>query len=133
MATREGTHTRNGSARAADTLFLTAEVIGQDAAAMLVLVAVRAEVLPIAAVGRIVVVVAVFVVHREQMQVGLIELARALCANPSVDLQRPGAIALQAGLGHRARLAYEALCIHTFRRRAVPPSRPKTTRHVNQV
>src|SRR5688572_18827593 len=59
---------------------------------MLVLVAVDAQQLPVRAVGRIVVVVAVLVVHRELAQALAVELARAARADPRQDLQGLGAV-----------------------------------------
>ena len=52
---------------------------------MLVLVAVGAQVFPVAAVGRVVVVVAVLVVDGQQVQVGLAEFPAALGADRAVD------------------------------------------------
>lgn len=54
---------------------------------MLIVMTVGAEVFPIAAVRRVVVVVAIFMVHGQEMQVGEVELAAALGANPPVELQ----------------------------------------------
>lgn len=54
---------------------------------MLVVVAVTAQVFPIAAIGRIVVVVAVFVVDRQLIQGGAIKLAAAFGADRPMDLQ----------------------------------------------
>src|SRR5687767_2167378 len=55
---------------------------------VLVLMAVDAEQLPVAAVGRIVVVVAVLVVHGELAQPLAAEFARAAAADPRQDLER---------------------------------------------
>ena len=55
---------------------------------MLVVVAVAAQVFPIAAVGRVIVVVAVLMVDRQLVQGGVIELAAALGADRAMDLQR---------------------------------------------
>src|SRR5262249_59905619 len=72
---------------------------------VLVVVAVDAEVLPVAAVGRVVVVVAVLVVHGEEVQVGALELARTLGADPAVEGERALAIALLARARGIRRLA----------------------------
>src|SRR5687768_13278319 len=61
-------------------------------ARVLVLVAVDAQELPVAAVGRVVVVVAVPVVHGELAQPLAVELARAARADPRQDLQRLRAV-----------------------------------------
>ena len=55
---------------------------------MLVIVAVVAQVLPVAAIGWVVVVVAVPVMDGQEIDVGLIELAAAFGADLTVDLQR---------------------------------------------
>jgi hypothetical protein len=65
-----------------------AEIFSQHTAGVLVVVAVAAEILPVAAVWRVVVVVAVTVMHGQQVDAGAIELAAALGANRAVDLQR---------------------------------------------
>mgnify|MGYP006195380819 CR=1 FL=1 len=70
-----------------------------DMARMLVVVAVHAQQLPVAAVGRIEIVVVVAVVHGEFLHVGAGELARTAAADPRVHLQRALAIALVALLG----------------------------------
>src|ERR1051326_379510 len=62
---------------------------------VLVLVAVHAQQLPVAAVGRIVVVVAVLVVHGELAHALAAELARAAAADPRQDLE--GLLAVGAG------------------------------------
>ena len=70
-----------------------------DVTRVFVVVAVNAQQLPIAAVGRIVTVVVVAVMHRQLLQVGAGELARATAADPRIHLQRPLAIALVALFG----------------------------------
>ena len=52
---------------------------------VLIVVAVHTEVLPVRSVGRVVVVIAVPVVDCEEMSVLVIELARALGADESVN------------------------------------------------
>ena len=54
---------------------------------VLVLMAIDAEVFPVAAVSGIVVMVVVLVVHRQQMQVPAGELTTTSTAYPGVDLQ----------------------------------------------
>src|SRR5687768_7759029 len=63
-------------------------------ARVLVLVAVDAQQLPVAAVGRVVVVVAVLVVHGELAQALAVELARAARADPRQDLQCLAAVVI---------------------------------------
>lgn len=63
------------------------QVLPQHAAAVFVIVAPDAEVLPVAPVGGIVVMIPVPMVHREEVQIGEIELAAALGADPPMYLQ----------------------------------------------
>src|SRR5438105_12568176 len=70
---------------------------------------VHAEQLPVAAVGRVVVVVAVLVVHRELAQPLAAELARAAAADPRQDLQRLLAVGLRAFLLRFLRLGDDAV------------------------
>ena len=56
---------------------------------MLVVVAVDAQQLPVAAVGRIVHVIMVFVMDRQFSQFFAGEIPAAFCANPREDLQGP--------------------------------------------
>jgi hypothetical protein len=51
---------------------------------VLIIVAIGAEVFPVAAIGWIIVVVTVAVMHGQEMEIGLIELAGAFGADPSV-------------------------------------------------
>jgi len=63
-----------------------------------VIMAEDAQVLPITAVGRVVIMVAVFVVNGQQVEIGEFELAGTLSANPAVQLE--GTLAVVArGLG----------------------------------
>lgn len=55
---------------------------------MLVVMAVNAEVLPVAPVGGVVVMVAVPVVDGEEVKVVLVELPAALGADPAMELER---------------------------------------------
>src|SRR5690242_7873455 len=75
----------------------TGQVITEDATRVLVLVTVDAEILPVAAVGRVVLVVPVLVMDGEEMEVRAIELPRALGADPPVQRERAFAVALVAG------------------------------------
>jgi hypothetical protein len=56
--------------------------------------AVNAEIFPVAAIGRIVVVIMIFVMYGQFMKVFLIELAPAAATDPGMDLERLSAIAL---------------------------------------
>jgi hypothetical protein len=80
-----------------------------DVPRMLVVMAVHAQQFPIAAVGRIEIVIVVAVVHRQFLQSGAGELARAAAAYPRVHLQRPLAIAQFALLGGAPRLGHDAV------------------------
>jgi hypothetical protein len=86
----------NVAPRCHGSVVTAAQVIGQLLAAVFVLVAVHAEVLPVAAIGWIVVMVAVAVVDGQQMERVGLELARALGADPAVNLERALAVALGA-------------------------------------
>ena len=70
--------------------------LGVLIARVLVLVAVNTEQLPVAAVGRVVVVVAVLVVNRELTQALGAELTRAAPADPRQDLERLLAVGARA-------------------------------------
>lgn len=70
-------------------------------------VAVGAEQLPVAAVGRVVVVIAVFVMHFQELEIGVREGARAAAADPRVDFQRAFAIARGALVSVTTRVADE--------------------------
>src|SRR6185295_11239270 len=78
-------------------------------ARVLVLVAVHAQELPVAAVGRVVVVVAVLVVHGELAQTLAAELARAAAADPRQDLERLLAVGAGALLLRFFRLGDEVV------------------------
>ena len=65
-----------------------------DQTRMLIVMAVNAEILPVAAIGRIVVVIMILVMYGQFVKVFLIELAPAAAADPWMDLERLGAIAL---------------------------------------
>ncbi len=64
---------------------------------MNVLVAVNAEVLPVAAVGWVVVVIAVLVMHRQQVAMRGVELPAAAATDQPVEDKRPFAIIHLAG------------------------------------
>ena len=64
-----------------------AEIIPQKFPAVLILVAVNAEIFPVGAVGGIIQVIAVLVVHRQQLPVFMVEFPAALGANHPVDLE----------------------------------------------
>ena len=54
---------------------------------MFVVVAINAEVLPVAAIRRVVVMIMILVVHREFMEILCVELAPTACADPGVNLK----------------------------------------------
>jgi len=72
-----------------------------------VLVAVGAKQLPVAAIGGVVVVIAVFVMDFEQLEIGMREGARAAAADPRIHFQRAFAIAGGALVGVAAGVADE--------------------------
>src|SRR4030095_14384643 len=82
-------------------------VVSQQLAAVLILVAVHAQVLPVAPVGRVVVVITVLVVHGQEMQRVGIELARAFRTDPTVQRERALAIAHRALARRVARFAQQ--------------------------
>ena len=57
-------------------------------ALMLIVVAVQAQELPVAAVGRIVAVIVIAVMDRQLANVGMSEFTGAAAADPGVDLER---------------------------------------------
>ena len=81
---------------------------------MLVVVAVEAQQLPVAAVGRVVLVVVVAVVDGELAQVRRRELARAAAADPRIDLQRLLAVTLFARLAVAQRLGNHPVGVRAF-------------------
>jgi len=70
------------------------EIVGENRPAVLVVVAVDAEVFPVAPVRGIVVVIAVPMMDGEKPEVVLVELATAFGADPAVELKRPLPIVL---------------------------------------
>src|SRR4030095_13247784 len=108
-------------------------VVSQQLAAVLILVAVHAQVLPVAPVGRVVVVIAVLVVHGQEMQRVGIELARAFRTDPTVQRERALAIAHRALARRVARFAQQRVRVGAW------PSAPSsgwskaTRRHVTSV
>jgi len=71
------------------------------------LVAVDAEILPVAAVRWIVLVMAVLVVHGEQVQAGRVKLPRTLGSDPAVEGERALAVPFAPGSGRGLRLPHE--------------------------
>ncbi len=69
------------------------------------LVAIGAQQLPVTAVSRIVVMVAVFMMDFQQLQIAVVEAARASSAYPREKLKRLGAITCEALVGIAARVA----------------------------
>src|SRR5690606_30505696 len=80
-----------------------------DQARMLVVVTVHAQQLPVAAVGRVVVVVVVAMVDCQLLQVGAGEIARAAAAGPRIHLQGALAVALLALRRTATRLGDDAV------------------------
>ena len=78
-------------------------------ALVFVVVAVHAEQLPVAAIGGVVVVVVVAVVHGQLTQIDVGESAGATAADPGVDLERAFAVALAAGVGVAAGIGDDAV------------------------
>lgn len=76
---------------------------------MFIVVAIHAQQFPVAAIGRVVVVFVVAVVHREFLQIGAGELARATPADPRIHLQRTLAIPFVALLGGAAGFSDDAV------------------------
>lgn len=76
---------------------------------MLIVVTVNAQQFPIAAIARIVVVIVVPVVHREQMQIRTGEFARAPPADPGVNLERLFAIRILPELAVAPGLGYDPI------------------------
>lgn len=70
---------------------------------MLVVVAVQAQQLPVAAVGRVVVVIMVAVMHGQLLHVGAREFAHAAPADPRIHFQGTFAVAALALVGGAAR------------------------------
>jgi hypothetical protein len=66
----------------------TAQIIPEHIARVFIIVAVNAQVLPVAAVGRIVLVVVVPMVDRKEVEIVLIEIHPALGAKPPVNIER---------------------------------------------
>ena len=65
-----------------------------DQTCMLIVMAVNAEIFPIAAIRRIVVVIMILVMYGQFIKIFFIELAPAAATDPGMDLERLGAIAL---------------------------------------
>lgn len=83
-------------------------------ARVLVVVAIQTEQFPVAAIGRIVVVVVVAVMHGELLQVLARELARATPTNPRVDLQRLFTVTQLARLAVAQRLGNHSVSVCTL-------------------
>ena len=76
---------------------------------MLVLVAIRAQQLPVAAVCRIVIVIAVLVVHFEELQIAVGERAPAHAAYPRKELQRLLTVTGGPALGVAPRFSHDVV------------------------
>jgi hypothetical protein len=81
-----------------------AGLAGFELTLVLVVVALKAQQFPVAAVGRIVVMIVVAMVHRQFAHIGMAELPRAATADPGVDFQRLLAVALFTLFGGAARV-----------------------------
>ena len=93
-----------------------------DVALVLVVVAVETEQLPVAAIGRVVIVVVVLVMDRELVQVGLRKLPCTAATDPRKQLQGLGAVPLLTLVPRTARVGDDAIEPaevggHTFARR----------------
>jgi len=80
------------------TLLSSLQIISKGAAAVLVIVAVFAEVFPVGTISRIIVMVAIFVMNCKLIKVACFELPPAFGANPSMQLERFFPITLLARL-----------------------------------
>ncbi len=87
-------------------LLLLVEIISEKTPAVLIIVAIDAEVLPVRAVRRVVVGVPVFVVHGQEVPVLEVELTTALRTDEAVNLQ--GLLPV-APFGRLSRLFYYLL------------------------
>ena len=76
---------------------------------MFVVVAINAEQFPVAAIGRVVLVVVVLVMDRELVQVGLRKLARAAATDPWKQPQGLGAVSLLALVPRTARVGDDSI------------------------
>ena len=76
---------------------------------MFIVMAVQAEKLPVAAVGRIVGVIVVAVMNRQFTQVGAGEFPRAAPADPRIEFQRLFPVALAARFGAAASIGEDAV------------------------
>src|SRR5262245_9310065 len=104
---------------------LAGQVVAEEARRVLGVVAVDAEVLPVAAVGGVVVVVAVLVVDGEQVEVRGLEVASALGAHPAVQLERALAVALTPRARSGRRLPDQGIQVE--RAPAAASRRPEAT------
>lgn len=69
------------------SLVIAAQVVGKHLTAVLRVVAIDAEVLPVATVGRVVVMIPIPVVYREKVKVRSFELARAAGTDPAMHCE----------------------------------------------
>src|SRR5581483_6368342 len=106
----------------------TGQVVAEEARRVLGLVAVGAEILPVAAVGRVVVVVAVLVVDGQEVEVRRLELARTARADPAVQRERALAVAVAARELVRAEVPEEGVVVGGRPSRRLRPG-PKLLRH----
>ena len=76
---------------------------------VLVVMAVQAQQFPVAAIGRVVVVIVVPVMYGQLTKVGVCEFARAATADPRIDLERLLSVTLFALCSSTACLGHYAL------------------------
>lgn len=82
---------------------------GFELALVFIVMAVEAEQLPVAAVGRVVLVIVVAMMHGQFAQVAKGKFTGASAAYPRINLQRLFAIALVAGVGSAAGIGDDAV------------------------
>jgi hypothetical protein len=70
---------------------------------------VQAQQFPVAAIGRVVIVIVVAVMNRQLAKVGVCEFTSAATADPRIDLERLFAVALFAFFGGTAGLDHYAV------------------------
>jgi hypothetical protein len=73
----------------ASFVLITCQIVAQQAPAVLILVAVHAQVFPVGSVRRVIVMVAIFVMNGEELSVVFIKLPGALGTDQPMNLERP--------------------------------------------
>jgi hypothetical protein len=69
-----------------DKLFT--EVVTQKPTTMLIIMTMIADILPIGAIGRIIIMIAILMMYGQLMQIGRVELTGALGTDPAMQLER---------------------------------------------